>query len=122
MTEQVQSLKSLSGKGVTNIEILSGSEARPSGCVAFSVSSSAAVFLRVKGRVDLDNEIAKANKKLEKTQAAIAKQKKLLADTGYLSKVSESIQEADRKRLLDYESEAKGFEATIKQFEDLKVE
>lgn len=118
----MQSLKSLSGKGVTSIEILPGSEARPSGCVTFPVSSSAAVFLRVKGRVDLDNEIAKANKKLEKTQAAITKQKKLLADTGYLSKVSESIQDADRKRLLDYESEAKGFEATIKQFEELKLE
>lgn len=122
MTEQVQSLKSLSGKGVTNIETLSGSEARPSGCVAFPVSSSAAVFLRVKGRVDLDNEIAKASKKLEKTRAAITKQQKLLADAGYLSKVSEALQEADRKRLLDYESEAKGFEATIKQFEDLKLE
>ncbi|RYP87329.1 hypothetical protein DL769_000533 [Monosporascus sp. CRB-8-3] len=122
VTEQAQSLKSLSGKGVNNIEMLSASESRPSGCVSYPVSSSAAVFLRVKGRVDLDNEIAKATKKLEKTQAAIAKQQKLLADPGYLSKVSEALQEADRKKLLDYESEAKGFEATIKQFEELKLE
>ena len=122
VTEQMQSLKSLSGKGVTNVELVPGSDARPGGCVAFPVSSSAAVFLRVKGRVDLDAEIAKATKKLEKTQAAIAKQQKLLADQGYLAKVSAQLQEADRKRLADYESEAKGFEATIRQFEGLKLE
>lgn len=122
VTEQVQSLTSLSGKGVTTVELVSGSDARPGGCVAFPVSSSAAVFLRVKGRVDLDAEIAKAAKKLDRTQAAIAKQQKLLADQGYLAKVSAEQQEGDRRRLADYESEARGFEATIRQFEDLKLE
>ncbi len=122
VTEQVQSLKSLSGKGVTNVGVVPGTEARPGGCVAFPVSSDAAVLLRVKGRVDLDGEITKAAKKLEKTRAAITKQQKLLADPGYLAKVSAALQDADRRRLLDYESEAKGFEATIKQFEDLKLE
>ncbi|XDG07143.1 hypothetical protein ABKA04_006758 [Annulohypoxylon sp. FPYF3050] len=120
--EQVQSIKSLGGKGVTDIEVISGSQARPAGCVAFPVSSSAAVFLHVKGRVDIDDEIAKANKKLEKTRLAIAKQSKLLADPGYQSKVTAAIQEADKKRLADFESEAKGFEGTIKQFEALKLE
>jgi len=122
ITEQVQSIKSLSGKGVTGIETLPASEQRPAGCVAFPVSASAAVFLYVKGRVDMDNEIAKANKKLDRTRAAIAKQEKLLSDPGYQQKVAESLQEADRKKLADYESEAKGFEATIKQFETLKLE
>lgn len=121
-SEQVQSIKSLSGKGVTSIEILPGSVPRPAGSVTFPVSSSAAVFLHVKGRVDIDNEINKASKKLEKTQAAISKQQKLLADTGYLAKVTAALQEADRKKLGDLESEAKGFEGTIKQFEDLKLE
>ena len=118
----MQSIKSLSGKGVTGIETLPASEQRPAGCVAFPVSASAAVFLYVKGRVDMDNEIAKANKKLDRTRAAIAKQEKLLSDPGYQQKVAESLQEADRKKLADYESEAKGFEATIKQFETLKLE
>ncbi|KAI1461648.1 tRNA synthetases class I-domain-containing protein [Annulohypoxylon moriforme] len=120
--EQVQSIKSLSGKGVTDIEVIPGSQARPAGCVAFPVSSSAAVFLHVKGRVDIDDEISKANKKLEKTRLAIAKQSKLLSDPGYQQKVSADIQEAERKRLADFESEAKGFEGTIRQFEALKLE
>ncbi|KAI1213881.1 tRNA synthetases class I-domain-containing protein [Annulohypoxylon truncatum] len=120
--DQVQSIKSLSGKGVTDIEVISGSQPRPAGCVAFPVSSSAAVFLHVKGRVDIDDEISKANKKLEKTRLAIAKQSKLLSDPGYQQKVTAAIQEADKKRLADFESEAKGFEGTIKQFEALKLE
>ncbi|KAH8675652.1 tRNA synthetases class I-domain-containing protein [Xylariales sp. PMI_506] len=120
--EQVQSIKSLSGKGVTAIEVLSGSDARPTGCVAFPVSSAAAVFLHVKGRVDIDNEIGKATKKLEKTQAAIKKQEKLLADPGYQQKVAMALQEADKKKLGDLQSEATGFEGTIKQFEALKLE
>lgn len=80
------------------------------------------VFLEVKGRVDIDDEITKATKKLEKTRAAITKQQKLIADPGYQEKVAEALQEADRKKLSDLESEAKGFEGTIKQFEDLKLE
>ncbi|KAI0116842.1 tRNA synthetases class I-domain-containing protein [Daldinia grandis] len=120
--DQVQSIKSLSGKGVTGIEVISGSNTRPAGCVAFPVSSAAAVFLHVKGRVDIDDEISKANKKLDKTRAAITKQQKLLADTNYQQKVAAALQEADKKKLADLESEAKGFEGTIKQFEGLKLE
>jgi valyl-tRNA synthetase len=118
----VQSIKSLSGKGVTNIEVLSGSEARPAGCVAYPVSSAVTVFLHVKGRVDIDGEIDKANKKLQKTKAAIQKQEKLLNDTAYQQKASETLQEQDRKKLADLQSEANGFEGTIKQFEGLKLE
>jgi valyl-tRNA synthetase len=120
--EQVQSIKSLSGKGVTNIEVLPSSDARPAGCVAFPVSSAAAVFLYVKGRVDIESEISKASKKLEKTLAAISKQQKILADPAYQEKAAASLLEGDRKKLGDLESEAKGFEGTIKQFEDLKLE
>lgn len=120
--EQVGSIKSLSGKGVTDMEVLSASKARPAGCVAFPVSSSAAVFLHVKGRVNIDDEIAKANKKLDKTRAAIAKQYKLVSDPGYQQKVAAALQEADKKKLADLESEATGFEGTIKQFEGLKLE
>jgi valyl-tRNA synthetase len=119
---QVQSIKSLSGKGVTSIDILSGSDARPAGCVAYPVSSAATVYLHVKGRVDIDNEIDKASKKLQKTRGAITKQQKLLNDKAYQEKASAELQQADHKKLADLESEAAGFEGTIKQFEGLKLE
>ncbi|KAI5861848.1 tRNA synthetases class I-domain-containing protein [Durotheca rogersii] len=120
--EQVQSIRSLSGKGVRSIAVLSGADARPAGCVAFPVSSAAAVFLHVKGRVDIDDEIARAARKLARTRAALAKQQRLVDDPSYRQKVAPALQDADRKRLADLASEAKGFEGTIKQFEDLKLE
>ena len=120
--EQLASIKSLSGKGVTSIEVLSAQEPRPAGCVAFPVSSAVAVFLHVKGRVDLDSEIDKAAKKLDKTRQNIAKQQKLLADPKYLEKTPQDLQDDARKKLADLTSEAAGFEGTIKQFEGLKLE
>jgi valyl-tRNA synthetase len=118
----MQSIRSLCGKGVTSISILSSTDSRPSGCVVFAVSSSAAVFLHVKGRVDIDGEIAKASKKLEKTMLGIERQKKILADEGYREKVAPELQVVEERKLGDLEVERKGFEETIKQFEGLKVE
>ncbi|KAI1266798.1 tRNA synthetases class I-domain-containing protein [Xylariaceae sp. FL1019] len=121
-TEQLQSIKSLSHKAVTSIQIIPGSEGRPAGSVAYPVSSAASVFLEIKGRVDIDGEIEKANKKLEKTRAALTKQQKLISDPKYQEKVTDSLKEQDRQKLADLQSQAEGFEGTIKQFEQLKLE
>ncbi|KAF7542274.1 hypothetical protein G7Z17_g11717 [Cylindrodendrum hubeiense] len=120
--QQVSSIKTLSGKGIKDVEILSPDAARPAGCVAYPVSTEAAVFLHVKGRVDLDAEIAKAQKKLDKAKSNIQKQEKILKDPGYVEKVSAAVQETDQKRLADAKQELQSFEETIKQFEQLKLE
>lgn len=120
--EQVVSIKSLSGKGVKSVETLGPDAPRPSGSVAYPVSTSAAVFLYVKGRVDMDAEIAKAQKKLEKANNAIKRQEKLLQDAGYNEKVSPEVRKTDEARLADAKHEAKSFEETIQQFEQLKLE
>lgn len=78
--------------------------------------------MHVKGRVDIDGEISKANKKLEKTRQGMNKQKKILEDPNYKNKVSKELQEVEIKKLRDLEAEERGFEETIKQFENLKVE
>lgn len=122
VTKQSPSIRSLSGKGVTTLDILPTADSRPAGCVVFSVSSEAAVFLYVKGRVDIDGEISKATKKLDKTKQSIEKQKKILADEDYRQKVAKELQEVEEKKLADLETERKAFEETIKQFETLKLE
>ncbi|KAJ9157962.1 hypothetical protein NKR23_g596 [Pleurostoma richardsiae] len=122
VAEQKSSIRSLSGKGAFRIDILEPEAARPAGCVAFTVSSSAAVFLHVKDRVDLDEEIAKAAKKLERARGAVDKQRKLVSDPSYVQKVAVATQEADKKKLADLETELKGFEGTIEQFKQLKLE
>jgi valyl-tRNA synthetase len=118
----MQSIKSLSGKGVASISILSANDSRPPGCVVFAVSSSAAVFLHVKGRVDIDGEIEKASKKLQKTKLSIERQNKILNDDDYQKKVSVELQEVERKKLADLKTEERAFEETVKQFETLKME
>ncbi|KOS19494.1 Valine--tRNA ligase [Escovopsis weberi] len=119
---EVSSIKSLSGKGIKTMLVIGADAPRPLGSVAYSVSTDASVFLHVKGRVDIDAEITKAQKKLEKTNANLQKQEKLLADAGYKEKVSAAVQEADQKRLADAKQEKSSLEETIKQFELLKVE
>ncbi|KAJ3948036.1 valine--tRNA ligase [Colletotrichum fioriniae] len=122
INDQVASIKTLSGKGVTGIDIIASDAARPAGCVAFPVASSASVYLHVKGRVDLDAEVEKAKKRLDKARANIDKQHKVLNDPIYKEKVAEAVQKLDKQKLVDLESEARSFEDTIKQFEQLKLE
>lgn len=120
--EQVSSIRSLSGKGIGSITVVAPEAARPAGCVAYPIGASATVFLHVKGRVDLDAELDKATKKLEKTKAAADKQRKLVTGADYVAKVAVATQEADQKRLADMESEEKGFAATIEELKQLKLE
>jgi valyl-tRNA synthetase len=121
-TAQSSSIKSLSGKAVRNVQILGPDAPRPGGCVAYPVSTEASVFLHVKGRVDMDAEIAKAQKKLDKANTNIQKQEKNFNDPGYQARASAEVREGDQKKLADLKQEARSFEETIKQFEQLKLE
>lgn len=121
-TEQIASITSLAGKTVSKIQVIGADAARPSGSVAYPVSTVASVFLHVKGRVDMDAEIAKAKKKLDKAQATIQKQEKILGDATYKDRASEAVREADEKKLAEAHQEVRNFEETIKQFEQIKLE
>lgn len=122
VSEQKSSIRSLSGKGAMEIEILSLNHARPAGCVAFPVSSAVSVFIYVKGRVDLDEEISKATKKMEKASAAVQRQHNLLRDPLYIQKVALATKQGDEKKLADLESEVHSLETTVEQFRQLKLE
>lgn len=80
------------------------------------------MLLHVKGRVDIDAEIGKASKKLEKTKMGIEKQKKILSAEGYEEKVGKVLREVEMGKLADLEGEKDAFEETIRQFETLKME
>lgn len=120
--EQVHSIRSLSGKGVGAISVVAPDAARPTGCVAYPIGSSASVFLHIKGRVDLDAELEKANKKLERARLAADKQRKLVTGGDYVAKVAVATQEMERKKLADMEGEEKGFAATIEELKQLRLE
>ncbi|KAF1736503.1 Valine--tRNA ligase, mitochondrial [Beauveria bassiana] len=121
-TKELLSITSLAGKAVNKIKMIGANAPRPAGCVAYPVSTAATVFLQVKGRVDMDAEIAKAQKRRDKATQSIQRQEKLLADPVYLQKASEAVRDADEKKLADAKQELASFEATIMQFVQLKLE
>ena len=76
----------------------------------------------MQGRVDIDAEIQKAKAKVQRASDAASKQQKILNDPAYQQKVSEALQEVERKRLADFEAEMRNFEESIQQFERLKLD
>lgn len=88
----------------------------------FAVSASATVFLLVKGRVDIDQEIEKARRKMERAGEVVKKQRGILADEAFQSKVKEDLQEREREKLRDAEKELEEMERSLEEFERLKLE
>lgn len=121
-TAQIQAIKSLSGKAVSKTTILNVGAACPSGCVTFFVSADVAVSLHVKGRVDVDSEISKATKKLQRIINNIDSQNKILSAPGYVENARMEALEADKRKLTDLEAERDSLQDTIEQFERLKLE
>lgn len=120
--DEAAAIKTLSARLVKDIQIIGPDAPRPAGCVAFPVSTDAAVFLCVKGRVDMDTEIAKAQKRLDKARAVVQRLEKDIGDPAYRDKVSAAVQEVDQQRLADAKQEERSFLETIEQFERLKLE
>ena len=123
--QQLPSIKSLGGKATfgetSSVTVLSPGDTDPSGCIPQAVDSSAAVYLVVKGRVDIEKEIEKAKSKRDKANEALTKQKKIV-DGGGWSKMKEEAQKMEMKKLESAESEVAVLDGSIEQFERLKIE
>ena len=72
--------------------------------------------------MDIDQEIEKARKKLDRANEAVKKQKGILGDEGFQKKVAKELKEVERRKLRDAEAEVGVMEASIQQFEVLKLE
>ena len=122
---QIPSVKSLSGKAMlgesASISILSANDPKPTGCVVQSVSASAAVYLLVKGRIDIDDEIKKGKEKLAAAQDGLEKKRKIVEGEGW-EKMKESAQEIERKKLANAEQEVRVLQGSVEQFERLRLE
>jgi valyl-tRNA synthetase len=115
------SIKSLAGKTVAEISILSPSDPAPTGCAVYTIGSAATAFLDVKGRIEIEKEITKAQDRLGKANETIERQKKIMDDE-WEQKVSEVVKDQEKSKLKDAETEARNWQASIEQFERLKLE
>ena len=104
------SMRSLAGKTVSEITILSPSDSLPTGCA----------YLDVKGRIEVDKEITKAQDRLKKANETVEKQKKIM-DADWEEKVSDVVKEQEKEKLRAAEIEGSNWQASIEQFEKLKL-
>ena len=118
--EQVPSIIALT-KGLNDLQVLSAEQDHPEGCALNSISKDCNVYLLVKGRVDVDSEIAKAQAKLSKAEEACARQEKLINTEDYKKKVKKSVQEADANKVADLKAEAETLRQVIAKFEGLRA-
>jgi len=125
VSSQLADIKTLSGKGVTDVKVLgpdADESAVPSGCAVHVVSAEIVVLVPVAAQIkDVPAEIKKLNTKLQKTQVSISKQQELLGKDGF-EKVSDVVQAAEKKKLEDLESAKENYERTLAEFSKLSID
>lgn len=119
VSEQKPSIQALV-RGLESIAAVSDGSELPDGLTANVISDKCTVYLMVKGRVDVDAEIGKAQKKIVKLEESRKRLEKAMAVKDYQTKVKLDVQELDRKRLVDYLAEEKTLEELIGKFEQLR--
>jgi valyl-tRNA synthetase len=118
---ELGSIRSLTGKGVASIKILSHSDPSPTRCYCYGATSNTTVWLEMQGDVDVDEEIKKAQAKLKKASESAAKQQKLVSADDYQTKVSPAIQEVEKERLEEMQAQVRNYEKSIELFHALKL-
>lgn len=107
-------------KAINSVEVVKSASDVPTGVILQAVNTGINVHVLVKGHVDIDAEIAKAQKKIEKTQKQKDNIQKAMSAAGY-AKASAQTKEMDQSRLDTATAEIEGFEATIANLERLKL-
>lgn len=124
VSAQLQAIKTLSGKGISQVDVLgpdADEASSPKGCAVYVVSADVAVLLQVSSQIkDLDAEIKKITTKLQKTTIAITKQQELMGREGF-EKVSDVVLTAEKKKLADAQAAKENYERTLQEFSKLKV-
>ncbi|ESW97436.1 hypothetical protein KL918_001049 [Ogataea parapolymorpha] len=118
--DQTDSIVSLI-KAVDGITVVTDVKDIPDGCALAAVVPGCNVHLLVKGMVDLDKEIEKVVKKLNKAKGALNNLEKMINAPDYEKKVSKEVQEKNKTTRSNQLAEIEGFEATIKNLERLKL-
>lgn len=108
-------------KAIDEVSVVRNASEIPEGCVLKAVNPEVNVHLLVKGHVDIDAEITKVQKKLEKVSKSKTGLEKTMQSKDYESKATAEAQAANKTKLENTVAEIEGLEATIKNLERLKL-
>ncbi|KAK9458393.1 tRNA synthetases class I-domain-containing protein [Dipodascopsis uninucleata] len=120
MKFQIPSMKALI-KGCESIDILGEDASFPDGTGLNLVSKDTTVAVLLKGQVDADSEIKKAETKLNKAIQGKATLEKLMASNDYATKAKPEVQEANKVKIETYDAEIETLKSVIATFEKLKL-
>ncbi|KAM7205653.1 tRNA synthetases class I (I, L, M and V) domain containing protein [Rhypophila sp. PSN 637] len=121
VSAQLSAIKSLCGKGVSEVKVLGPEAELPKGCAVYVVAADIAVLLQVGTHItDIDAEIKKITTKIQKTNLAITKQEELIKRDGF-EKISDVVQEQEKKKLVDANAAKENYEKTLEEFNKLKI-
>ncbi|KAL6949099.1 valine--tRNA ligase [Hanseniaspora vineae] len=108
-------------KAIDEVAVFDKNDKIPEGCVLESVNADVNVHILVKGQVDIDSEITKTEKKLEKIVKSKQSIEKTISSKDFTEKASEDVKQQTQTRLQDIVSEIDGLEATIANLQRLKL-
>lgn len=119
ITEQETSILSLV-KAANKLEVLKDN-VQPEGSVVSVVSPECSVYLIVRGMVDFDAEIKKAEQKIAKTEKSREQLIKAMNVKDYETKVRKEVQELNIQRIKDFDAELEGMRTMVESFNKLKM-
>ena len=121
VSAQLPAIKSLCGKGVSDVKVLDVNGELPKGCAVYVITADIVVLLQVSTHItDIEAEIKKITGKIQKTALAISKQEELIKREGF-EKVSDVVQEQEKKKLVDANAARENYEKTLEEFNKLKI-
>lgn len=82
-------------------------DAPPTGCAILPITGSCEVHLLLKGLIDPEKEIAKLQKKKEQLEKTVENTNKAISVPDYSTKVPVEVQEANKEKIEQSESEIK---------------
>jgi valyl-tRNA synthetase len=101
--------------------VLSEKDTTPTRCYGYGATANTTVWLEMKGEVDVDEEIKKAQAKLKKASDSASKQQKLVSADDFQSKVSPAVQQVEKEKLEELQSQVRNYEKSIEMFHALKL-
>ncbi|KAL1958037.1 hypothetical protein VTO42DRAFT_5249 [Malbranchea cinnamomea] len=121
ISEEVSSIKSLGGKYVGDITVLSPENTEPPrGYAVSAVGASVAVYLKVSEEV-LQEQEEKAKANLARAQELVKKQQAIMSAAGWKEKVKPEVRELEEKKLRDAQGEAARFAEQLRALESLRI-
>jgi valyl-tRNA synthetase len=120
LKHQVDTMKSLI-RNCAVLEVLDPNATSPQGCT-LNTFKETKIYLLVKGKVDLEKEVAKLQKKYDKLDALAADIKKRQSAESYALNVKEEVKLADSTKLSGLEAELSALSSTMELFSKMMVE